>query len=103
MKGIMLTCQKRNKAAFSFYKHIKLGTLETLDLLVFSASPDPLIKDIVLFRYSEDAISPCNADPYASPEDYPYEILSKIFFEDAQRVLLARAKVAKNQHAQEYV
>jgi len=74
MKGVMLTCQKRNKAAYSFYKSIK---------------------------YTEDAISPCNVDPYAAPDDYPYEILSKIFDADAQRMLAARAESAKSQYAAE--
>mmetsp|Transcript_8084 Transcript_8084/g.23178 ORF Transcript_8084/g.23178 Transcript_8084/m.23178 type:complete len:247 (+) Transcript_8084:235-975(+) len=75
VKGVMLTCQKKNKAAYGFYKSI---------------------------RYTEDAISPCNVDPYAPPEDYPYEILSKIFDPEAQLMLEARAQVAKAQYAAEY-
>uniref|UniRef100_A0A7S1SLR7 N-alpha-acetyltransferase 40 n=1 Tax=Tetraselmis chuii TaxID=63592 RepID=A0A7S1SLR7_9CHLO len=75
VKGVMLTCQKRNKAAYVFYKSIK---------------------------YNEDAISPCNVDPYAGEEDYPYEILSKIFDPEAQRLLAERAEVAKAQYAAEY-
>lgn len=52
-------------------------------------------------RYTEDAISPCNVDPYAGPEDYPYEILSKIFDSEAQRMLIERAEIAKAQYAQD--
>lgn len=52
MKGVMLTVQKQNKGALDFYLN--------------------------KMKYIVDPISPSKSHPLAQPEDYDYEILSKV-------------------------
>ncbi|GBG85836.1 hypothetical protein CBR_g40646 [Chara braunii] len=70
MRGVMLTVQKKNTFAWEFYTQ-KMG-------------------------YSTDPISPSQVDPYAEPETYSYEILSKVFDPEARRHLEDVARAARD-------
>ncbi|GAQ83315.1 acetyltransferase [Klebsormidium nitens] len=69
MKGVMLTVQKRNKGALDFYLN--------------------------RMKYIVDPISPSKSHPLAQPEDYDYEILSKIHDPETKQHLEERCKLAQ--------
>jgi len=68
MKGVMLTCFKNNPAAMDFY-------LQKL-------------------KYRIDPISPSYVNPLAA-EEYTYEIVSKLFCDEAKKALKKRAEEAR--------
>lgn len=75
MKGVMLTSLRANPRATAFYERMK---------------------------YQVDDISPIKVDPLAPPEDYNYEIYSKIWDQDARETLKRRADEARKQWEEEY-
>jgi hypothetical protein len=69
MAGVMLTIQKANARALQFYTH--------------------------KCKYTMDAISPSQTDPFAPPGEYDYDIYSKITCDAARAVLKRKGDEAR--------
>mmetsp|Transcript_44812 Transcript_44812/g.142696 ORF Transcript_44812/g.142696 Transcript_44812/m.142696 type:complete len:255 (+) Transcript_44812:114-878(+) len=71
MRGVMLTVQKANRGGAAFYERLK---------------------------YDVAPISPSRTDPLAGPEEYNYEIMSKVWDEGARETLMAQGEHARQEN-----
>ena len=73
LAGVMLTIQRANSRALHFYT--------------------------AKCKYTQDDISPGRTDPFAAPEEYDYDIYSKIWVDAARATLRASGEAARLQNA----
>ena len=71
--GVVLTIQRRNTRALSFYAD--------------------------KCKYAQAEISPARSDPFAAPDEYDYEIYCRLFSDDAARTFKRAGDAARLQNA----